>query len=62
MTLSIFLLALALMLIFEGIGPLLYPNRWQSLMLKLAQEDVKVIRQIGLVLIIAGLSLFLLFS
>ncbi|WP_394172065.1 DUF2065 domain-containing protein [Thalassotalea litorea] len=62
MTLSTFLTALALMLILEGLGPFLFPKRWQSLMQKLASEDAKVIRQIGLVLIISGLGFFLLFT
>ncbi|TKB46700.1 DUF2065 domain-containing protein [Thalassotalea mangrovi] len=62
MTLSTLLIALALMLVLEGLGPFLFPKRWQALMQKLAQEDAQAIRQIGLALILCGIGLLWLFS
>ncbi|QDP00041.1 DUF2065 domain-containing protein [Thalassotalea sp. PS06] len=62
MTFSTLLIAIALMLILEGLGPFLFPKRWQSLMGKLAAENARVIRQIGLVLIITGLGMIAIFS
>lgn len=60
MSLDLFLSAFALMLVFEGIGPLLFPNRWRSFILKLASEQPNNIRQIGLVLVIIGCILLFL--
>jgi len=48
--------AFALLLIFEGVGPLLFPNRWQRLMQKLCQSPVGELRQTGALLVIAGLA------
>ncbi|TRX57874.1 DUF2065 domain-containing protein [Thalassomonas sp. M1454] len=57
MTLSIVITALALMLIFEGIGPFFFPNRWQEFMSKLAKENPKVLRQMGGALLLIGFML-----
>lgn len=46
--------AFALLLIVEGIGPLLFPNRWQAYLRKLATEPVQNLRQLGLVLVLVG--------
>lgn len=46
--------AFALLLIVEGIGPLLFPNRWQVYLRKLATEPAQNLRQLGLVLVLAG--------
>ena len=48
--------AFALLLIFEGVGPLLFPNRWQRLMQKLSQSPVGELRQTGALLVFAGLA------
>lgn len=47
-------LAIGLMLLFEGIGPLLYPNRWANFMKNLAEEDPLVLRRIGGILCVVG--------
>lgn len=46
--------AFALLLIVEGLGPLLFPNRWQAYLRKLATEPAQNLRQLGLVLVLAG--------
>lgn len=46
--------AFALLLIVEGIGPLLFPNRWQAYLRKLATEPAQNLRQLGLVLVLVG--------
>ncbi len=46
--------ALALLLIVEGVGPLLFPNRWQAYLRRLATEPAQNLRQLGLVLVLAG--------
>jgi uncharacterized protein YjeT (DUF2065 family) len=52
------LMALALVMILEGGGPLLFPNRWIRFMRKLSTMAPEGLRQIGVVLVSAGLILF----
>ena len=46
--------ALAMVLIIEGLGPLLFPNRWQAYLRKLAAEPAANLQQLGIVLVSAG--------
>lgn len=46
--------ALALVLVIEGIGPLLFPDRWRLYLLKLSQHSSNELRQIGGVLVVIG--------
>ena len=54
MSIELILTALALALIIEGIIPALFPNKWRSYVLKLANEPVTAIRNIGISIIIIG--------
>lgn len=56
---ELILLALALMLIFEGIMPLAFPSLWRSTMQRIAALDDVKIRLIGLGCLLAGLVLAL---
>ncbi|MBA6225878.1 DUF2065 domain-containing protein [Colwellia sp. MB02u-18] len=56
--LSTLLMALAIALIIEGVIPALFPNKWRAYVLKLANEPVNTIRQIGLFLLLIGIMLF----
>lgn len=51
------LMALALVMILEGVGPLLFPNRWTRFMRTLSAMAPEGLRQIGVVLVSAGLIL-----
>ena len=51
------LLALGLMLILEGLMPMLSPSRWRSLFEQLLKLQDGQIRFFGLVMVIAGLIL-----
>ncbi|MEG3766667.1 DUF2065 domain-containing protein [Alteromonas sp. 14N.309.X.WAT.G.H12] len=56
-------LALAMVCIIEGLGPLLMPNRWRRYLLAISQQPSNQLRQIGGVLVIVGaITLFYLFS
>ncbi|MEH6594238.1 MAG: DUF2065 domain-containing protein [Colwellia polaris] len=55
---STLLLAIAIALIFEGLIPALFPNKWRAYVLKLANEPVSAIRQVGIFLVIIGLVMF----
>ncbi len=52
------LMAIAIALIIEGLIPALFPNKWRAYVLKLADEPVSAIRQIGIFLVFIGLLLF----
>ena len=54
------LMALAIAFIIEGLIPALFPNKWRNYVLKLAEETPSSIRNIGVGLIIFGLSLLFL--
>lgn len=51
------LTALAIALIIEGLIPALFPNKWRAYVLKLANESIGSIRQIGVFLVFIGLVL-----
>jgi len=53
--------ALALVLIIEGIGPLLFPNKWRNYLLQVSQQPSNQLRQMGGVLVIIGTLLLLYF-
>ncbi|MFT6902679.1 MAG: hypothetical protein ACJAXS_002897 [Colwellia sp.] len=55
--LSTLLMALAIALIIEGVIPALFPNKWRAYVLKIANEPVNTIRQIGLFLLLIGIML-----
>ena len=48
------ILAIGFMLIFEGIGPFLFPNRWSAYMRALVNEKLTTLRQIGAILCVFG--------
>ncbi|WP_394252998.1 DUF2065 domain-containing protein [Vibrio profundi] len=48
-------LALGLVLIIEGIGPLIAPKGWREMMSQLSQQPDNQLRRIGGSLVVAGL-------
>jgi hypothetical protein len=55
-------MALGLMLILEGLMPMIAPFRWRSLFEKLLKLDEGQIRFFGMSMVISGLLLFWLVS
>ncbi|GMM69511.1 DUF2065 domain-containing protein [Alteromonas sp. MTD1] len=53
---------LAIVLIVEGIGPLLFPNKWRNYLLQVSQQPINQLRQMGGVLVIIGTLLLLYFN
>jgi uncharacterized protein YjeT (DUF2065 family) len=49
--------ALALVLIIEGVVPFLSPRTWRQMMLRVAQEQDRFIRNVGLGSMLFGLAL-----
>jgi len=48
-------LVLGLVLIIEGIGPALFPNRWKNYLLRITKESPSNLRTLGLVMLIFGI-------
>ena len=62
MTFQILMLALALVLILEGIGPLLFPRRWKQLLGEISNQNQTVLQRLGGALMTAGIVLLIIFS
>ncbi|TQV72631.1 DUF2065 domain-containing protein [Exilibacterium tricleocarpae] len=54
--------AFCLMLVFEGILPFLYPNRWRALVAALATGTDRELRVTGLVSMLVGTGLLFVFT
>ncbi|MDF2180408.1 DUF2065 domain-containing protein [Aliiglaciecola sp. CAU 1673] len=52
-----FWLAMALLLVFEGIGPMLFPNRWQKVIRQISSQSPQQLRSMGGVMVVIGLVL-----
>lgn len=55
--LVLFLTAIALMLVIEGIMPFLAPLRWRRMMARLSAASDKSVRLMGLTLMITGAAI-----
>lgn len=55
---SVFGLAVALMLIFEGLMPLVAPNAWRQMFARLSELNDGQIRFFGLIAVAVGALLF----
>jgi len=49
--------ALGLVLLIEGLGPLLFPNRWRRYLLAVAEQSSTQLQQLGAILVLAGILL-----
>ena len=47
-------MALAMLLIIEGVGPMLFANKWQKFLLQISQQPVNQLRSMGGVLVTIG--------
>ncbi|MGL5047038.1 MAG: DUF2065 domain-containing protein [Shewanella sp.] len=62
MTVQVFMLAVALVLLLEGAGPLLFPNKWRRYLNELSHQNKNVIQRIGGALVTAGIVILVVFS
>ena len=51
-------LALALVLVLEGLGPLLYPRAWRKMVASLNQLPDNLLRRFGGGLVVAGIVIY----
>ncbi|MGB0894912.1 MAG: DUF2065 domain-containing protein [Parashewanella sp.] len=62
MTFEIIMLALGLMLIFEGLGPLFMPDMWKKTLASISEQSPSVLQRLGGALVTAGIVLVFIFS
>ncbi len=55
-------MALALVLILEGVGPMLMPRLWRRMILSLTQLPDRLLHRFGGGLVVAGVVIYCLFS
>ncbi|MCG9598896.1 DUF2065 domain-containing protein [Vibrio sp. Isolate25] len=55
-------MALGLVLIVEGIGPLIAPNGWRNMVAQLSEQPNNQLRRIGGCLVVAGAVIAYVFS
>lgn len=53
--------ALGLVLIIEGLGPMLFPNKWRCYLQKIAEQPSAQMQQLGGILVTAGVLLLIFF-
>ncbi|WP_198556608.1 DUF2065 domain-containing protein [Paraglaciecola sp. MB-3u-78] len=51
---EVILVALAMVLIVEGIGPMLFANKWQRFLQQISQQPVNQLRTMGGILVTIG--------
>jgi uncharacterized protein YjeT (DUF2065 family) len=51
---EVILMAIAIVLIVEGIGPMLFANKWQHFLQQISQQPVSQLRTMGGVLVTTG--------
>ncbi|WNN43921.1 MULTISPECIES: DUF2065 domain-containing protein [Winslowiella] len=55
-------LALALVLVLEGLGPMLFPRAWRSMIQSMTQLPDQLLRRFGGGLVVAGVVIYYLIS
>lgn len=55
-------LALGLVLVLEGLGPMLYPRIWRRMILAMAQLPDTLLRRFGGGLVVAGIVIYYMLS
>ena len=62
MTFSILILALGLILIFEGLGPLFIPTVWKRILAQISEQPPHLLQRVGGCLVTSGVVLLVIFS
>ncbi|GIU43281.1 DUF2065 domain-containing protein [Shewanella algidipiscicola] len=62
MSLQLIMLALGLVLVIEGIGPLLFPNRWRAYLQEISNQNQSLLQRLGGSLVTAGVIILIIFS
>lgn len=55
-------MALGLVLVFEGLGPVLYPRLWRRMIITMARMPDGLVRRVGGGLVVAGAVIYYMVS
>lgn len=55
-------MALGLVLVFEGLGPMLYPRLWRRMIITMARMPDGLLRRVGGGLVVAGAVIYYMVS
>ncbi|MCL1057290.1 DUF2065 domain-containing protein [Shewanella gelidimarina] len=61
MSFELIMLALGLVLIIEGIGPLLFPNRWRAYLKEISNQNQQLLQRLGGSLVTVGVVILIIF-
>jgi uncharacterized protein YjeT (DUF2065 family) len=59
---KVLMLALGIVLLIEGIGPLLFPNKWKHYLKEISEQNQTVLQRLGGALVTAGIVLLVIFA
>lgn len=52
---EVLLIAVAIVLVLEGIGPMLFPHKWQRFLFAMSEQPAEQLRTIGGVMVTIGI-------
>ncbi|WP_133408315.1 DUF2065 domain-containing protein [Parashewanella tropica] len=61
MTFATIMLALGVVLVFEGLGPLLIPNKWKQVLASISEQTPQSLQRLGGALVTVGIVLIFIF-
>lgn len=62
MSFELIMLALGVVLIIEGVGPLLFPNRWRAYLKEISNKNQQLLQLSGGSLVTVGVVILIIFS
>jgi len=62
MTFQLIMLSLGIVLIIEGVGPFLFPNRWRAYLKDISNQNQQLLQRLGGALVTTGVILLIIFS
>ncbi|MCL1066827.1 DUF2065 domain-containing protein [Shewanella olleyana] len=62
MDFQLLMFAIGLVLVLEGVGPLLFPEQWKKYLAEISVQKKNVLRRLGGSLVSAGIVLLIIFA
>ena len=62
MTFTTIMLAIGVVLVFEGLAPLLIPTQWKKILASISEQSPQSLQRLGGCLVTAGVVLLIIFS
>ncbi|WP_076539146.1 DUF2065 family protein [Shewanella sp. UCD-KL21] len=62
MNFQMLMFAMGLVLVLEGIGPLLFPQQWKKYLAEFSMQNKNTLRRLGGCLVSAGIVLLIIFA